>query len=228
MARPELSVDHVDPGVICLQGGREFTPACDGMDRLVIERAKARTGNARNAAVAVLAGAARVGADYAGASARARSHYGRLGASVTVIADPRTDLDRALHELAQPIDLLVLPGGSPAGLVDVLTGAVGRAVIDRHAAGMAVSGASAGAMVLCTHTMLPDRGGNVAAGLGLVDGVALPHWSPGSSRGWSLPDADVWGLPECGGVLIHGSSIVAVGAGEPAIRRGGRWRLVPR
>lgn len=228
MIDPEQPADRNEPGVICLQGGREFTTACDDMDRLVIERARAQNSGKSNVTAAVLAGAARVGSDYAGASGRARSHYERLGASVVIIPDPRTDLDAALAELARPLDLLVLPGGSPAALLDVLTGAVGQIVMNLHAAGLAVSGASAGAMVLCTQMVLPDRGGDVVAGLGMVNGIALPHWSPGSSRGWNVSDSDLWGLPECGGVLIDGDSIVAVGAGEPSIRRDGRWNPVQR
>ena len=44
-------------GPICLQGGRELTPPCDDMDRLVLERC--------SGTVVVLAGAARPGSDYA-------------------------------------------------------------------------------------------------------------------------------------------------------------------
>ncbi|MFK7919540.1 MAG: Type 1 glutamine amidotransferase-like domain-containing protein [Ilumatobacter sp.] len=212
-------------GLICLQGGREFTPACEAMDRLVLDRVATDAGVPT---VAVLAGAARVGSDYAGASARAGNHYEQLGATVVAVPDPRTDLSAAFDELAASFDLLVLPGGSPSGLLDVLTGRIGDLVLERHRRGLAISGASAGAMVLCSQLVLPDRGGDVVAGLGLVGGLALPHWSPGSSRGWTLPDIDLWGLPECGGALIDAGSVTAVGAGEPAVQRNGEWTTLPR
>ena len=68
-------------GAICLQGGRELTPSCDEMDRAVLERC--------SGSVVVLAGAARPGSDYAGASARTVAHYRRLGVTVEIVPDPR-------------------------------------------------------------------------------------------------------------------------------------------
>ena len=62
----------VSPGLLCLQGGRELTPDCRDMDREVLGLA--------GGSVAVLAGAARPGTDYAGASRRARDHYAAIDA----------------------------------------------------------------------------------------------------------------------------------------------------
>ena len=209
------------PGLLCLQGGREFTIDCVDMDRAVVERASAGV-------VAVIAGAARVGSDYDGASDRARRHYIGLGVDVVVVPDPREEADRAVEALADSIHLVVLPGGSPANLLGVLSGAVGQRLLAMHASGTAISGASAGAMVLCSRMVRPDRDGNVVEALGLVDGLALPHWSPGAAR-WNVPDSEtLWGLPECGGVLIDGDEYVAVGHGAASIRRQGEWTPVPR
>jgi hypothetical protein len=213
-------------GVICLQGGRELTPGCDEMDRAVLERC---TGP-----VVVLAGAARPGSDYAGASARTVTHYMRLGITVEVIPDPRDDHHAALAALDDAIGLVVLPGGSPGGLLDVLTAGAGDAptIAERLVAlwstGTAISGASAGAMVLCAHTATPDRSAGLAAGLDLVPGLAIPHWSPGSERRWPLPDTLLWGLPECGGVLIDGNSMIGVGQGTASIRAAGAWSAIGR
>lgn len=214
------------PGPICLQGGREFTPPCREMDATVLAAAPAGR-------VAVFAGAARVGSDYAAASERARRHYADLGADVVAVPDPRVDVGAALEALDEPIGLLVLPGGSPSGLRDVLLGAtadVGRRVGELHRSGTALSGASAGAMVLCTRMLLPERRAEVASGLGVVDGLALPHWSPGDDR-WPIPDTvAAWGLPECGGVL-HGvaNGPVGLGQGAAALRpAGGTWAPLPR
>jgi peptidase E len=222
-----LDARVVSGGPICLQGGRELTPACDEMDRIVLER---RTGT-----VVVLAGAARRGSDYRGASARTVAHYERLGVTVAVVPDPRDDHAAALDALHADVGMIVLPGGSPGGLLDVLTAepidaevSIGERLIALHAGGAVVSGASAGAMVLCAETATPDRRGGTAAGLDLVRGMAIPHWSRGSERRWSLPDTLLWGLPECGGVLIDAGSMIGVGQGEASVRVDGTWRAVAR
>lgn len=214
-------------GIVCLQGGREFTTECDDMDRTVLERSSASS-------IAVLAGAARVGADHDGAVRRAIAHYERLGVTGSGVPDPRVDRSASTRRLAAldpDADLLVLPGGSPGSLLDVLLGGDGEVaghVVAFHAAGGAISGASAGAMVLCCDTVRPDRG-DVVSGVGLVDGLALPHWSPGSDRGWQVGEFDLWGLPECGGALISaGADPVAVGRGAPARRVGGEWTALAR
>ncbi len=185
--------------------------------------------------IVVLAGAARPGSDYAGASARTVAHYGRLGAVVEVAPDPRDRHASTIAALHDDVGLVVLPGGSPGGLLDALTmrGPVGgpsvaQRLIELWEGGTAVSGASAGAMVLCARTATPDRSTAVSGGLGLVDGMAIPHWSPGSERRWSLPDTLLWGLPECGGVIIDGDTTIAVGQGDASIRVDGTWSTLPR
>ena len=179
--------------------------------------------------VAVLAGAARVGSDYDGASDRARRHYEGLGADVIVVPDPRGDVAAGLAELSDDVALVVLPGGSPRSLRDVLTGAIERRLLEMFALGTAISGASAGAMVSCEQMVDPSEG-RLVDGLALVPGLALPHWSPGTDRGWRVPDdLDLWGLPECGGVLVEpGVEPLAVGQGTPAHRVDGAWRSLPR
>lgn len=202
-------------GIICLQGGRELTPACEAMDAAVLARC--------DGPVVSLAGAARVGSDYAGASDRVRRHYEGLGADVVTAPDPRTDPDGTLAALAR-VGLLVLPGGSPGSLRDVLTGAVEERVRELHAAGTGISGASAGAMVLCARMRLPSAG-REGDGLGLVPGLALVHWSgPDGGGGADLR----WGLPETGGALIDDEGVRAVGQGEPAWRVDGSWAPLPR
>ena len=213
-------------GTICLQGGRELTPACDEMDLAVLERC--------SGTVVVLAGAARRGSDYAGASERTVAHYRRLGATVEVVPDPRADHATALAALGDGTGLVVLPGGSPGGLLDVLTNrhahvpTIAERLVALWSTGTAISGASAGAMVLCAQTATPDRSAGLAAGLDLVPGLAIPHWSPGTERRWSLPDTLLWGLPECGGVLIDGDTMIAAGQGTASIRVAGAWKAIDR
>jgi hypothetical protein len=209
----------VDAGAVCLQGGRELTAGCEAMDADVLARTGPR--------VVVLAGAARPGEDYAGASARASGWYAALGAEVRVAPDPREDRAGTLAALVD-VDLVVLPGGSPASLRQVLTGPIGDRVRELHAAGVGLSGASAGAMVLCQRMVLPSQGRREVDGLGLVPGMALVHWS-GPERGRPPGDGWIrWGLPERGGVLVVGGAVRAVGQGEPSWLRHGRWAALPR
>lgn len=163
--------------------------------------------------VVVLASAAAQGRDYATAGANASRYYASLGATVSVAPDPRDDLGGAV-EAVREARLVVLPGGSPARLAEALVEtALGAAV----AAAPAISGASAGAMVLCSTTVLPDVDGRpLAPGLGLVpDSLVVPHFS-GSLR-WVDPSDGrsprlVLGLPECSGVVGYDGVWHAVGA----------------
>lgn len=139
-------------GLVCLQGGGELRPPCRGIDEAVLSRAPVGP-------VVVLVGAAAVGRDHATAGAKARRWYASLapGRDVVVAPDPREDSAGCRAALADAA-LVVLPGGSPDRLLAVLaddaTG-VGRLVVERWEAGAALSGASAGAMVLCETTFLP-------------------------------------------------------------------------
>jgi cyanophycinase-like exopeptidase len=203
--------------VICLQGGGEFSPACRAMDRDLVRRAAGR--------VVVTALAAEPGRDYDTATANGVRHYRAVGAGEVVGApDAREDRAAAL-DVVSSARLLVLPGGSPSRLLRALQGTgVAAAIAALLDDGAVVMGASAGAMVLCPWTVLPDRravgGPAVEAGLGLVgDLLVVPHWSGGSSRGdWlraieaAVPaTTTVLGIPEESGVLVEGDVLTAVG-----------------
>ncbi len=212
-------------GLLCLQGGHEFTVDCLEMDAEVLNRIGSGT-------IAVLSGAARPGSDYDGASGRAQRHYAKLDADVSIIPDPRAGEEAALAAMTDDVVLVILPGGSPSNLIDMLRTSVGERLVAMHANGTAISGASAGAMVLCTTMVRPQtaNGADITPGLGLVGGLALPHWSPSSTRSWPVPD-DItwWGLPECGGVIIESDAEpIAVGHGDPSVHVDGVWTELPR
>ena len=183
--------------------------------------------------VVVLAGAAEPGRAYATASRNAARYYGRLGGDPAVPApDPREDLDGCLTTLGQA-SLVILPGGSPSELLRVLTelggGRVGTALADLHEGGVTLSGASAGAMVLCARTWMADTDRSVVDGLGLVPGLALPHHEPGrEGRAGTPAELPVWGLPECGGIIIDDDGVVAAGAGTPVLVEDGEVHELPR
>lgn len=206
---------------MCLQGGAEFGRTCQGMDQEVVRAAPPGP-------LVVLAGAAAPGADHDRAAANAVRYYARwVGPDAVAAPDPRDDPDGAVEAITAAA-MIVLPGGSPARLLDVLAGPAGAALRRRWEDGAVVSGASAGAMVLCARAVVPDRG-EVVDGLGLVPGLALPHFRGEDRWGDRLPpDLPRWGLPECGGVVIADGRVRAVGAGEPTLLSSDRRRAVPR
>lgn len=215
-------------GLVCLQGGAEFGPDCQKMDAGLLRRAGGPV------VVTALAGA--VGCEYRSANDNGVRHFRALGASDVVAApDAREDREAALAVLRRA-RLLVLPGGSPSRLLAALrsTG-VDRVVADLLAAGGVVSGSSAGAMVLCGWTVLPDHPGPaVQRGLGVVpDVLVLPHWSGDARADWLRaveaavpPEVEVLGIPEQSGVLVEGPAFTAVGtAATSLLRSGGRVEL---
>ena len=220
--------------MICLQGGAEFGEGCRRMDADLLRQA-----DGGPVVITALAGAP--GREYRTAGDNGVRHFRSLGAQdVTVAPDVREDADGAVAAL-RAAQLLVLPGGSPSRLLDALRSTpVGDLVAERLAGGAVVMGSSAGAMVLCGWTVLPDRPGPAAErpaverGLGAVpDVLVLPHWSGEGRADWlraveaAVPaDVEVLGIPEQSGVLVDGPSFTAVGsAATSLLRSGGRVAL---
>lgn len=200
---------------VLLQGGGELTPRCAPMDRELLARAEGP--------IVLLPLAAEPGADYAAAGRRGRQHFAALGASEVLLApDVRGESAQALAVLREA-RTVVLPGGSPSRLLAALTGTpVGGLLRELARSGGTLMGASAGAMVLCEVTVLPDRRGArgpaLAAGLGLVPGcAALPHWVAGAPRkDWLQvlavrPELALLGLPEHSGLWYDGQALTATG-----------------
>ena len=207
-------------GTICLQGGAEFGRLCVDMDAELLDRTPPGD-------VVILAGAAAPGREYDVATANAVRYYSRLTQrTVVAVDDPRND-PAVFVDAARSASLLVLPGGSPRRLLDVLMGDVLQALIGVLERGGTVSGASAGAMVLCAYTAVPGAG--VTDGLGLVPGVAIPHFDGSNWWDIDLPgDVPRWGLPECGGVVFRSGSVSAIGAAGAQRLEGGRVTIVER
>lgn len=216
--------------MLCLQGGAEFGAGCRGMDADLLLRA-----GGGPVVVTALAGAA--GREYRTAGENGVQHFRALGATDAAMApDVRENPEGALAAL-RSARLLVLPGGSPSRLLEVLQSTpVGALVGSLLSDGVVVMGSSAGAMVLCEWTVLPDRrsprgGTSVVRGLGLVPGTAVvPHWSAGSSRGdWlrsleeTVPSGvQVLGIPEQSGVLVEGGTLTPVGSAATVVMNEGR------
>lgn len=204
--------------ILCLQGGGEFGPECREMDRELVELA------AGPVLVAPLAAA--VGPDYEQTGARAVRYFTELGAQAQAVPDPRTDLAAGLAALREGA-MVILPGGSPARLRDALAGPVSEVLRERFEQGVLLCGASAGAMLLCEWTIVPDQGDHAdqsdqddqdphqelddrrqraVRGLGLVAGVlVVPHYRPGAAVPWQAPaGVQRLGIPEQSGVLVNG------------------------
>lgn len=209
-------------GLVCLQGGAEFGAACRSMDADVLARTPIGP-------VVVVPAAADTPDARTHTGRRAARWFGRLGADeVGVAPDPLDDPAGAAAHLEQAA-LIALPGGSPSRLLAALDGPVGHVLRDRHAAGATLWGASAGAMVLCRYTVLPDRDREVVRGLDVVPGLALPHWSGTDRFDLDLPPGTPrWGLPECGGVVVEAGTVRAVGVGEPVLLVDDQVRALPR
>jgi cyanophycinase-like exopeptidase len=187
---------------VCLQGGNELTPDCRPMDRQLLELAPPGP-------VCIVALASRPGSDYARTTANATSYFTSLGADAVAAPDARRDPDGA-SDLVAGAAMIVLTGGSPRLLRDSLADSgLGDRIIERATAGALVMGSSAGAMVACETTLLPQWRGDpaIGPGIGLVRGiVVVPHFA-GSRPAWvraalSAGDLRVLGIPECSGVLV--------------------------
>jgi cyanophycinase-like exopeptidase len=209
------------------------------MDLDLVHRAGGRV------VVTALAGAP--GQDYDTATANGVAHFRAVGAGDVIGAPDAREDAAAAWEAVASARLLVLPGGSPSRLLRALrTTGMADAVAALLDDGGVVMGASAGAMVLCPWTVLPDRrsGGALAVeqGLGLVgDLLVVPHWSGGSSRGdWlrsieaAVPaSTTVLGIPEESGIVVEGDVLTAVGASPTRLvheardlELGDSWTLV--
>lgn len=210
-------------GLICLQGGNELTPGCRDMDAYLLERAD-------GGPVVVLPYAAAPGADQATVGANATAYYRDLGAA-DVVVGPEDPAAAVAH--VHQARLVVIPGGSPRRLqrafqVAALRGALAEAAADPHTV---ITGSSAGAMLLCATTVLPEPFAT-GEGLGLVDDFAVvPHYD-GPREDWeralreAAPGTDVLGIPECSGVLLDGEEVLAIGReAATLVTEDGRERL---
>lgn len=207
-------------GAICLQGGAEFSAGCRDLDLEVLATAPIGP-------VVVLAGAAAPGAEYDRAAKTGVRWFRRLtDDGVAAVPDPRHDEAGALAILQQAT-MIVLPGGSPSRLREMLQDTdVGAAVVARWQTGATICGASAGAMVMGERVWLPDVG-RLDVGLGLVPGLVIPHHAGGEIRRVDGDDGSLrWGLPECGGVLVADGSVRAVGVSGASVARDGHQVLI--
>jgi cyanophycinase-like exopeptidase len=192
-------------GLVCLQGGNELMTPCRPMDSLLLSLAPPGP-------VVVVPMASEPGADYQRTGAHSVRYFTDLGADVRAAPDARRE-QAAAADAVDAAAMIVLTGGSPRRLRDALVATgLDERIRGRHRDGALVMGSSAGAMVACANTLLPQWRGNpnVGPGLGLVAGrVVVPHFD-GKRGGWVRAglavEPVVLGIPECSGVIVEFSA----------------------
>jgi cyanophycinase len=216
-------------GAIVLAGGHELRPGCEPMDRRVLLAA----GGPAARVVFLPTAVARF--DPVGSGRGAVAYFARLGArcDVAMILN-RADADRPeMAALIESGTLIYLGGGEPHVLLEALRGSLAwQATLRAFARGAVVGGSSAGAMVVCDRTLLP----NLAAtpdgppwreGLGLVPNtLVLPHYSSARAETATglarrLASALVLGIPEQSAVLGGASGAWEVAGPGPVTVFGG-------
>lgn len=212
-----------EPGILALVGGDEFEPGNEEQDRALANGAK------RGPAYVVPTAAARQGPE--AAIEHAKTWFKTLGLSLDVLpvlkaADAGS---KDIAALARAGGLFYLVGGDPGLVAQVLRGSrVWRAMFEAWTEGAHLAGSSAGAMALCSHTLIratwPNRDNrrpNEALGL-VPDTAVLPHFDTFGHR-WiesarrELPDVTLLGIDERSAVAWEDGVWRAMGPGSVTV-----------
>ena len=214
------------PGRLALVGGDEFRPGCEEMDQAILEAA------GRSAPVVLIIPTAAAFENPRLAAANGVKHFSSLGAD----ARPLMVLDHAdamrphLASQVESADVVYLPGGSPAHLLDTLRDStLLDRILDALDRGAVLAGSSAGAMVMGSWMRFREW----RPALGIAGGIAvLPHHErsdPDSEARdlLSAAPADltaVFGIDGGSGALSGPDGWEALAPGHVTVYRNGRWR----
>jgi cyanophycinase len=209
--------------VLVLNGGDEFKPGNEEQDRILARAAGS------GPAYVVPTAAARQGPEEA--VAHATHWFERFDLELQSLSVlKRTDANsKELADRARRGGFFYLVGGDPGLVVQVLQGTrVWTAMFQAWRDGAALAGSSAGAMALCSHTLIragwPDRTQRRAASaLGVVPGTAvLPHYDTFGHR-WidsaqrAVPGAALLGIDERSAAVWQDGEWTAVGPGAVTV-----------
>jgi cyanophycinase len=211
--------------VLVLNGGDEFKPGNEEQDRILARAV------GRGPAFVVPTAAARQGPEQAVAHATAWFERFDLELESLPVLK-RTDANsKEIADLARGGGFFYLVGGDPGLVVQVLEGSrVWTAMFQAWLDGAALAGSSAGAMALCSQTLIragwPDRTQRRPTGaLGVVPGTAvLPHYDTFGHR-WvesarsALPGAILLGIDERTAAIWDGDWTAAGPGAVTVIRR---------
>jgi cyanophycinase len=214
------------PGLLALVGGDEFNPGNEEQDRMLAAAARPGT------AYVVPTAAARQKPDQS--VAHAIRWFGQFGLELKELPIlKRTDAGSAvLAEHARAGGFFYLVGGDPGLVAQVLRGsAVWKAMFEAWRDGAALAGSSAGAMALCSHTLVRaswpgrfNRRPMDALGL-LAQTAVLPHFDTFGER-WiesaqaAAPVLCLLGIDERSAAVWDGSRWVAAGPGAVTVVKG--------
>jgi cyanophycinase len=217
---------HSVVGALVLNGGDEFHPGNDEQDRILASAA------GRGPAYVVPTAAARQGPEQA--VAHATEWFARFGVQVHELSVlKRADANsKELAETARAGGFFYMVGGDPGLVAQVLAGSrVWAAMFEAWRDGAALAGSSAGAMALCSHTLIratwPNRfNRRPAAALGVVpDTALLPHfdtfghkWIESAER--ELPGTTLLGIDERTAAVWRDERWTAAGPGAVTVIRG--------
>jgi cyanophycinase len=209
-------------------GGDEFNPGNDEQDRMLA--AAAGPGDAYVVPTAAARQKPQQSVDHAIAWFR---RFGLELQELPVLK--RSDAASAvLAERARAGGFFYLVGGDPGLVATVLRGsAVWRAIFEAWRDGAALAGSSAGAMALCSHTLVraswPNRfNRRPAEALGLVAKTAvLPHFDTFGGR-WvesaqaAAPELCLLGVDERSAAVWDGARWLAAGPGAVTVIKGAK------
>jgi cyanophycinase len=214
------------PGVLVLNGGDEFHPGNDEQDRILASAAE------RGPAYVVPTAAARQGPEEA--VAHATEWFARFGLKLQELRVlKRADANsKELAAAARAGGFFYLVGGDPGLVAQVLARSrVWTAIFEAWRDGAALAGSSAGAMALCSHTLIraswPNRfNRRPTAALGVVPNTAvLPHfdtfghkWIESAER--ELPGTTLLGIDERTAAVWRDDRWTAAGAGAVTVIEG--------
>jgi cyanophycinase len=213
-------------GVLVLNGGDEFHPGNDEQDRMLASAAE------RGPAYVVPTAAARQGPEQA--VAHATEWFARFGLQLHELPVlKRADANsKELAEIARGGGLFYLVGGDPGLVAQVLARSrVWAAMFEAWRDGAALAGSSAGAMALCSHTLIraswPNRfNRRPATALAVLPGIAvLPHfdtfghrWIESAER--ELPGTTLLGIDERTAAVWRDERWIAAGPGAVTVIAG--------
>jgi cyanophycinase len=214
--------------VLALVGGDEFNPGNEEQDRTLAKATGSRP------AYVVPTAAARQGPERAVAHAQKWFRQFDLALEELPVLK-RTDANsKELAALARAGGFFYLVGGDPGLVVQVLQSSrVWDAIVEAWQEGAALAGSSAGAMALCSHTLIraswPNRfNRRPNDALGLVAGTAvLPHFDTFGHK-WvesaqqALPEATLLGIDERSATVWQGRTWLAMGPGGVTVIKGSK------
>jgi len=215
-------------GVLALVGGNEFNPGNEEQDRILAKAAGS------GPAYVVPTAAARQGPERA--VAHAQTWFRQFGLELEELpALKRVDANsKDIAARARSGGFFYLVGGDPGLVVQVLhSSRVWNAIVEAWREGASLAGSSAGAMALCSHTLIraswPNRfNRRPTDALGLVPETAvLPHFDTFGHR-WvesaqsALPGATLLGIDERSAAVWQESVWRAMGPGAVTVIKGKR------